>query len=502
MKNQQLKAYEDFSQACKQAKSVFEEACIKLQGIARCAKVDVNKESALISEFNLRRVPHFVIFYNHNGNKKYTNSISWRGREKIKFYTLIDSVSDIFPKKCQIIDTIDKMDKFINNYEFNDKYYNKVKAIIFSDAKNRYSPHILLQYLATNFEENIDFAYIHMNTDRPKKYQNALNMAEKVGLDLDELEPPSMYILRSPLIHKKLMEIISANNEDETNKEKTLQTLEDVGIYQISLNSDVDSMKHFVEQYSLPLIPKIDGENYLQQCYLSNSFDAVDEDKICYLFTVANEENVKNLQRMYLFGQYVLASMDESVSFGWINCGQQNEFCEKIGIIPSNDDNVKLIAIKAYQDYYQLFNNGKDLILKTDQKKNGLLVEKVVKWIGILEKTNDIIFNDEKNDGVCNEGDGDCNNNKGKNKNKDDKNGSVVMDDDVWRKGVLFPVKTPKWSDKIDNMLGGIGGFFGYVGDGVSYGVGTIGSLLSSIFQMFFIIILFVFLLPMLRMAR
>eukprot|EP01083_Nonionella_stella_P208480 756547_1 len=95
-------ATEDFCQACKQARSVFEDACIKLSGIARCAKVDVNKDSALINEFSLRRVPHFIVFYNFNG-KTYKKNMGWRGRNQIKMHTLIDAVSEIFPKKCTII---------------------------------------------------------------------------------------------------------------------------------------------------------------------------------------------------------------------------------------------------------------------------------------------------------------------------------------------------------------------------------------------------------------
>ena len=480
------KAYEDFSQACKQAKSIFEEACIKLQGIARCAKLDVNKESALINEFNLRRVPHFIIFYNFEGNNIYKKDISWRGREKIKMYTLIDAVADIFPIKCKIIKTESDMDAFLNDIQFNDKYYNKVKAIIFSDAKNRYSPHILLEYLATNFGENIDFGYIHMMTDRPKKLQIAYNIADKIGLNNDELEPPSMYILRSPLIHSELMEI-AAKDKKENENGLQLQTLEDIGIYHISLSSDVDSMKTFVEQYSLPLIPKIDGDNYLKECFLDNALENIDEDKICYLFAISNEDNNhETLKRIFLFGQYILASLQEVVQFGWLNCDQQNEFCQSMNLVPNNENNVRLVAIKSYQDYYRLYNDGKDLILKSDPNGNKKLVEGVRDWISILEKTDDVIFggDHQKEKEVCNDSNN-CENG-----------------DNLWKRGVLFPIKTPKWSDKIDNVLGGLGSMFGFVGSGVGYGFSAISTLLSSIFQVFFVIIIFVFLLPMLRMAR
>ena len=396
-------------------------------------------------------------------------------------YTLIDAVADIFPTKCQVIKTEKEMEEFLNKIEFNDEYYNKVKAVIFSDAKNRYNPHILLQYLATNFAENMDFAYIHMMTERPKKLQIAYNIASKIGLNDDELEPPSMYILRSPLIHKQLMKI-QANEEEN----KQLQTLEDIGIYHISLSSDVDSMKTFVEQYSLPLIPKIDGDNYLEQCFLDNALENIDEDKICYLFAISNEQNDnKALRRLLLFGQYLLASLQESVSFGWMNCEQQKEFCEKMKIIPNNEDNVKLVAIKSYQDYYQLYNDGRDIIIKSDANKNDKLIEKVKGWIEVLEKTDDV-FGDK---------DASCNNSESCDKGDNDNN-------DLWKRGVLFPIKTPKWSDKLDDVLGGLGSMFGFVGSGVEYGFSAISTLLSSIFQIFFVIIIFVFLLPMLRMTR
>eukprot|EP01083_Nonionella_stella_P155664 503154_1 len=467
-------AYEDFSQACKQAKGVFEDACIKLQGIARCAKVDVNKESSLINEFNLRRVPTFIIYYHLHG-KTHKKSISWRGREKVKMHSLIDGVADIFPTKCSIIKTPYDMDQFVKDIAFNDGHYNKVKAVIFSDAKHRFSPHILLQYLATNFEDNIDFAYVHMDTTRPKKLQTVYSMAMQIGLDGEDLEPPSMYIIRSPLIHNLLLSVSSDEHKNEL-----LNTLEDIGIYHVSLSSDVDSMKSFVEQYSLPLMPKLDGDNYLEQCFLDMSKQNIDNDKICYVFTVQNE-NEKHLQQLFLFGQYILAQLTESVQFGWINCEQQKAFCEAMKVVPSTEETAKIVAIKANKDYYQMFNNGMGIQLTQDTTA---WIKDVVEWIGVLEK-DAVVFGER-----CADQSEQCNARNRENK------------DDGWTHGVPFPIKTPKWMDNMDNILTGVTSVFGVVGNGVGAGFSAIGSLLSSLFQIFFVIIIFVFLLPMLRMTR
>ena len=442
--------------------------------MARCAKLDVNKQSALINEFSIRRVPHFVIFYNLNG-KQYQKSLSWRGREKIKTHTLIDNVAQIFPTKCRVLKTEREMQSFLDDIAFNDAYYNKVKAVIFSDAKKRYSPHILLEYLATNFEENIDFAYIHMDTNKPKKLKTAYSMAAQLGLDADDLEPPSMYILRAPLIHQQLQKESSG-----------LQTLEDIGIYHVSLSADVDGMKGFVEQYSLPLMPKIDGSNYLEQCFMEGVSDQIDEDKICYLFAVGNEEE-KNLSKLFLFGQYVLASFEESVQFGWINCAQQSEFCKSMGveIAAESSEIVRIVAVKAYREYYQIYGDGTNgLVLSEDQSENEEIVKNVVKWISLLER-EDVVFGDQD---VCDENNTNC--------------GDKSKDDDMWKRGILFPQKTPKWNDGLNDMMGSLNSMFGFVGDSVGSGVSAIGSILSSLFQIFFVVIVFMFLLPMLRMAR
>mmetsp|Transcript_27063 Transcript_27063/g.42832 ORF Transcript_27063/g.42832 Transcript_27063/m.42832 type:complete len:621 (+) Transcript_27063:24-1886(+) len=476
-------AYEDFSQPCKQAMTVFEEACIKLQGLARCAKLNVNKESTLINEFNLRRVPHFIVSYRVNG-QQLQSSVAWKGREKVKFHTLIDAVADILPVKCKVLSTEQQMNEFLNDYAFDDAHYNKVKAVIFSDAKNRYSPHILLQYLATKFAENMEFAYIHMNTDRAEKLKTAYSMAQQIGVDAhDDLEPPCMYILRLPLIHKEVMAM---------NRKGAVKQLEDIGVYHISLSSDVDSMKMFVEQYSWPLIPKLDGSNFLELCYFDAALEELDVDKICYVFLVQREDE-QSLRDMFVFAQSVLASLEESVQFAWMNCEQQSAFCAKMNVFGDSvgDDEaekklVKLAAIRAYQDYYQLYENGKHVdVASLDES-----VQKVVDWIAVLEK-DEMVFGVDS-----------CHENNTENCKKQKKEGGEEKSkgEEFWRKGILFPMKAAKWTDNIDGVLGGIGSVFGLVGSGVGASVSAVSTLLSYVFQLFFLVILFLFLLPMLRM--
>jgi len=486
-------AYEDFSQPCKQAMAVFEEACIKLQGVARCAKLNVNKDSALINEFGLRRVPHFIVFY-HFEQKTRQSAIAWKGRERTKMYTLIDGVADIFPHKCVILNSEQQMIDFLHSSDsqFDDAHFNRVKAIIFSDARNRHSPHVLLQYLATNFASVIDFAYVHMNTDKPNKLAVANKMAARIGLDAAEIEPPSMYILRAPLIHTRLLQLYQG-------EQPTLQSLEDMGVYHVSLSSDVNSMQMFVEQYASPLVPKLDGTNFLEQCFFDATLESIEEDKICYVFAV-NTEEASLLQSLFMFGQHVLASLAESVQFGWINCAQQTQFCSAMHVTPKADDRVRLVAIRAYHDHYKIFdddsdgNDGvsRDLMLG-DENIHSELVPKVVQWIKILEQEEMVFRDDDASaETVCTE-----NNTE----NCKPKNIDTQQQDVIWKKGVSFPTKPAKWTDNID-VLGGLGSMFGLVGSGVGAGVSAVSTLVSSLLQIGFVMVIFLFLMPMLRMAR
>merc|ERR1712107_71330 len=105
--------------------------------------------------------------------------------------------------------------------------------------------------------------------------------------------------------------------------------------------------------------------------------DRIDEDKICYLFAVNSEEE-NHLSKMFLFGQYILASFEESIQFGWVNCAQQMEFCSsmklKVGEEEGNEGTFQIVAVKAYREYYQLYYGGKRIVLKKDSDKNKEMV--------------------------------------------------------------------------------------------------------------------------------
>ena len=130
--------------------------------------------------------------------------------------------------------------------------------------------------------DTIDFGYHYIDNTHRRKQAQSKEIAESLGLDLDDLEPPEMYVFRSPIILSNLINSMAKssefdeNNNNNDNKDKNekntqkqkIYTLEDMGIYRISLESDVASMTQFVLQYSTPLIPKIDTNNFVDFCYL------------------------------------------------------------------------------------------------------------------------------------------------------------------------------------------------------------------------------------------
>lgn len=125
--------------------------------------------------------------------------------------------------------------------------------------------------------ETMSFGYHYMDNNHRKQEQSR-KIAESIGLELDDLEPPEMYVFRSPIILTDIIKLMKQNDDKNSGKKKTNKgkdikikqdfTLEDMGIYRISLESAVDSMTQFVLQYSTPLIPKIDGDNFIDFCYL------------------------------------------------------------------------------------------------------------------------------------------------------------------------------------------------------------------------------------------
>ena len=480
-----------------------------MEGLARCAKVDVNKENTLINEFALRRVPHFVMVYQWK-ETKLQHSLAWKGRDKVNVGKVIDAVASIFPIKCTVISSTVQMATFLEDVQFDEAHFNAVKAVVFSNAKKRQSPHILLQYIATTFADSMKVGYVHLNSDRRADQELSGLMAQQIGLDAQELEPPSMYILRSPLIHKLLMEEVAATSSpsDSDEADGGLDTLEDVGIYHIALSSDVDSMRMFVEQYSVPLIPKMDSSQYLERCFFSDALDGIAEEKICYLFLLKDEEQ-ELVERTLLFGQFVLGSLEESVQFGWINCLQQQAFCANIlegklggdatksaeSAEPKSGESgesmesegaldmqsVHIVAVKAFQDHYHVFAEGVDVMVRG--KERGKMVQNVVEWISILEREDDVFgasCSDDNGTGKCGEG----------------QRGEVQ-----WTEGMLFPIGIRETGDSWDGVLGGFGSVLGIVGAGVSGTVSTVSTIISAIFQGSLVLIIFLFLIPMLRMA-
>ena len=163
-------AYEDWNQHCKKAEPIFEETCNKLSEVINCAKFNINKESGLISEFGLKRIPHFIVFYyDKYKDKVYRNDVNWivrrsryqKGINEVKSVNIVNALSDVFPKSAKVINSINDFRKFMDfNKMFKDKYYTMNKGIIFSDGKNRQKPHILIQYLANMYQSMIYIQYM------------------------------------------------------------------------------------------------------------------------------------------------------------------------------------------------------------------------------------------------------------------------------------------------------------------------------------------------------
>merc|ERR1712228_1018470 len=132
------------------------------------------------------------------------------------------------------------------------------------------------------------------------------------------------------------------------------------------------------------------------------------------------------------------------------------------GVVDENSEKVQIVAVKAYREYYQIYEGG--VYLKKEQKKNEDLLER-----------EDVVFGDGD---VCDENNTKCDDEGKKN-------------EDMWKRGLIFPSKTPKWNDKLDDVMASFNSVFGFVGDSVGSGVSAVGSLLSSLFQIFFVVIVF-----------
>lgn len=194
------------------------------------------------------------------------------------------------------------------------------------------------------------------------------------------------------------------------------------------------------------------------------------------------------LEKALLFGQFVLGSLSEAVQFGWINCEQQSAFCAAMGApgaatTTAGDGGtargIQLVAVKAFHDHFQLFNEGQAVSVRED------MVREVVRWITVLER-EEAVFGAPA-----------CSDDNGTGKCDDSPRG-----EGQWTEGVLFPIATPKLTDSWESVLGGLGTVMGFVGSGLSGTASTVSTIVSAVFQGFFVILLFVFLLPMLRMAR
>merc|ERR1712013_450609 len=152
--------------------------------------------------------------------------------------------------------------------------------------------------------------------------------------------------------------------------------------------------------------------------------------------------------------------MDIRLAMAWMDCRLQSEFCAAMvgGAENVNVNGSHLVAVKAFRDEFVPFRGGQNVRLRAEDSD---LVSSVSEWVTALQR-------DDAEEGV-------------------------------WRKGVPFLVPTPSWSGQFENVLGGVAGAFGVVGGGVSAGFGALWTLVSSLFQFVFVIILFMFVLPMLR---
>jgi len=254
--------------------------------------------------------------------------------------------------------------------------------------------------------------------------------------------------------------------------------LEDIGIYHISLANDVDAMTSFVQQYSTPIFPKIDSENFIDYCYLSNG--EIDESKVCYIFGII-DESLNIIQSLLIFSQHILSKFkDDVVNIGWVNCNEQSTFCSKLSLNPTSKNEIKLASLWTYNNKFQLFsqsitidkymqhilnNNNNDQ--NNDNNSNNNLLQSIVQWISNTMETS---------------------------KNENNNN-------NIWKESdIPFPAQIKFWTDDLSNIFSSsFSTIFSSVTGGLSLGANAASTLLSYFIQFIVVIVFFFFLLPMVR---
>ena len=197
----------------------------------------------------------------------------------------------------------------------------------------------------------------------------------------------------------------------------------------------------------------------------------LDDSKLCFIFGVM-DERVEYLKELLIFGQYLLANIDDTIpQFGWVNCNQQQKFCESTKLVPKSKDSFKLTSLWMSNDKY--INYQTEFGFKTSRNRekiyeNDEMIDKTSQWVSKLENN------------VENSGDKRLN----------------------WKNNpnISFPTKTTNWKDDMNTwIISPILKLLGFGVSAVGSGASAIGTMISYFLQFGLLFVFMFVLLPMLR---
>ena len=74
-------------------------------------------------------------------------------------------------------------------------------------------------------------------------------------------------------------------------------------------------------------------------------------------------------QNVLLFlDQYVLGSMAEWVSFGWLLCDEQPAFCEAVRSKQDENDRLEIVAVEVFRDCFHSFEGGESVAVDVEDE--------------------------------------------------------------------------------------------------------------------------------------
>ncbi|ETN97745.1 hypothetical protein RFI_39782 [Reticulomyxa filosa] len=378
--------YEQYNSQCKVALPIFEDACVKLRDMVRCAKVDIGHAPQLIQHFKLYRVPSFVASYQTSKNsQKMTREKVIEFKPGIDSNKIINEISKhLFAPQIHEISTnaqilaflfpdyIDKdKDKDKEKDKDKDKRKSKpkaqidddqkVKVICLSDARTFDNRHIMINWLASQsqFETKVHFGYYYVSPSKAGHHHRRVTIFDKLGL---EIEIPSVIVFSNTIALRQLFEICedgrtntetntndnnNNNNNDNNNNDNNnnnnnnnenicswFESSDDYGMYAHSISSTEPSqIQEFVKAHQLPLVSRIYRDNFVDLAYLL-------EKQVLYIFTIyqstlritspTGEETRSALDHVLLLAQCASALSTENLRFAYVLCENENEFCRSI----------------------------------------------------------------------------------------------------------------------------------------------------------------------------